>query len=163
MIRAVYFLIGVCALALGTYLRWAADAPAPWWLLAVAALAALAAFAQALVAVLGRRSRTPRLGVLDSLGRPSPFWLVAGVAVALLGWVLIAAGLSGAGGVAAHTEASGECQHYLNDHGQKTCISRSEYEVEVAKGQSMGFGAAAFFLGFAVVAVAAKQKRTDDR
>jgi hypothetical protein len=148
VIRAVYFLIGVCALALGAYLRWAANTPAPWWLLVVAALAASAAFAHAVVLV---------------LGRPSPFWLVAGVAVALLGWVLIAAGLAGAGGVAAHTDMSGACQYYLNDHGQKTCITRSEYEVEAAKGQSMGFGAAAFFLGFAVVAVAGKQDRTDDR
>ena len=85
VIRADYFLIGVCALALGAYLRWAADAPAPWWLLLVAGLAAMAAFVHALVLVLGRRSRGSRLGVFDSLGRPSRFWLVAGVAVALLG------------------------------------------------------------------------------
>ena len=79
-----------------------------------------------------------------------------------MGWVLIVAGLAETGGIA-DTDVPGACQYYLNDHGQKTCITRSEYEVHVAKEQSMGFGAAAFFLGFAVVAVAGKQERTDDR
>lgn len=149
--RAVYCILGVLTVALGTYVRWGATAAAPWWLLAVFGVTALAAFAHGFASVLSRRRRGREVGLLDSLGRPPSRWLGAGVAIALCGWLLLMAGFGAAQGQASH-DGVGSCRYYLNDHGRRTCIPQGEYDVALAQQQSMGFAVAAFFLGIGTIA-----------
>ena len=94
--------------------------------------------------------------VLDVLGRPTRLWLGLGAAVALSGWLLGLTVLSVLGGQP-HDDGTGPCQYYLNNHGDRTCITRGEYDVALAQLQSMGFAAGAFFLGFGTIATSGRQ------
>lgn len=146
--RPTYFALGLVALVVGVFARWLATDPVPWWLLVVLVLSALGGFGHGLFFVLTRRSRRRPTRVVDALGRPPRVWLGLAAALALCGWLLLMAGFAVAGGQPSN-DGAGTCQYYRSDRGDRACITRDEYNIATAHAQSMGFAAAAFFLGFA--------------
>lgn len=144
-----YAAAGTAIVIVGAVLRWR-EVPLPWWGVTLAGVAAVVALVHGVTSVISRRTGSADRGLRASSGGPVR-WLPAwGATVAIAGWCLLIAGMAAYQGQPSDDGAAG-CDFYVSDRGATSCISEREYQVAVARSQSLGLGGAATFLGFGAI------------